>query len=206
MRALAAAVITASVSLLAGGADARQTYCQKAARGEKVVAKQNGVTVYRSGRVYSACSDSKRRALTLYVVDPGVKAKLVRAANGRCLSILFTGKNRLPEILFKDLGQKTSSVTVRTVGYGSPAASVGSLAVSKNCAAAWGQSISDGAGTTTRQVVAEGFGAATSLTSATTLATVAARDDTRHVGVKAAGRRVKVSWTEKGKRKSQTLP
>lgn len=73
-----------AVALFAGTADAkkRATFCQKAVKAEKakVVAKRGGVTVYRTGQVVNACSDAKRKALGLLIMDKGYKVTRVAAA------------------------------------------------------------------------------------------------------------------------------
>jgi hypothetical protein len=210
MRRLAAAVLTLAVVAAAGGdAGARQTYCQKRVQSEhgKVVSKQSGVTVYRSGQIYSVCSDAKRWATSVLVADPGVKPALIRAANKRCVAIVFTRPKQLPDLAVKDLAEKNTLSYHQIIGYGNPSAAVGSLAVSSNCASAWGVSISDGSGSTSYSIQAKGFGTATSLpASVTQVAVVNAAADTRHVGIAAAGKRVTVKWTEAGVAKQATLP
>jgi hypothetical protein len=97
---------------------------------------------------------------------------------------------------------------VTIVGYNNPVGLVGSLSVSRNCVAAWGEAVTDAAGTTTYRVRAKAFGAATDVKSGIVyeIATGAAADDVKHVSVKASGRKVVVSWTQGGARQSTTLP
>lgn len=210
-RLLLAGLSVLAVALLAGNADARKkTYCQKAVsvRHSKVVARKNGVTVYRDGSTINACSDAKRFDAGLYIMDPGYRVARVSAAKSRCLAILFTAKGQLPKILTKDLGGKTAGSSLQTIGFGYPAARVGSLSVSTNCAAAWGESVTDGAGTKAFHVQLKAFGAATDVQSGIVneVATVKAPDDIKHVSVKAVGRKVKVRWTQGGAPQSKTLP
>lgn len=205
-------VAVLAVALFAGTADAKkhQTYCQKAVKAEKakVVAKQGGVTVYRTGRVVNACSDAKRKALGLLIMDPGYKVARVAGANKRCVAILMTGKGKLPEILTKDLAGREIGSSETIVGFNNPAGSVASLSVSSNCVAAWGESVTDGSGATTYRVRAKAFGAASALTFGLVneIATVTAADDIAHVTIKAAGRNVVVRWTQGGTPQTKTLP
>lgn len=201
-----------AVALSAGTADAKKhkTFCQKAVKAEKakVVARKGGVTVYRRGQVVSACSDAKRKAAGLLIMDPGYKVTKVAAANKRCLAFLMTGKGKLPVILVKDLAGKEIGSSETIVGFDNPAGTVGSLSVSSNCAAAWGESVTDASGATTYRVRAKAFGAATVLPFGVVneIATVNAADDIAHVAIKAAGRKVVVGWTQGGAPQSKTLP
>jgi hypothetical protein len=122
--------------------------------------------------------------------------------------MLFTSKSGLPEILFKDLAGKDVGSAIQQVGYGQPAATVGSLAMSTNCAAAWGESVTDGAGTATYRVRVRTLSPANALPHGlvTEVATVAAPDDIAHVKATAAGKQVKVAWTLAGAPQSATLP
>ncbi len=213
MRAIVAVTTLAGLAsvLIATGAQASShpTYCQKKVHaGHATVVKHtHGVTVYHHGQVYGACSDARRKVLDLLIADPGMRATKVAASSSRCVAILFTGHNSLPQILFKDLAGKEAGSSEFIVGYGNSAASVGSLAVSSNCAAAWGEAVANGSGGFTYRVQAKGFGAATSLTTAVTaVATVPAVDDVRHVGIRSAGRGVTVSWTLSGARQTRSLP
>jgi hypothetical protein len=205
------AVLLLAGLLLGGTADAKKkrTFCQKAMRAEKgkLVKKTHGVTVFRVSRTYSVCSDAKRFVAAYWSADPGEKATKIAAANKRCVAILFTSAKGLPEILFKDMGDKSPGAPAQIVGFGNPAATVGSLAVSRNCAAAWGESVTDAAGNTVYAVKVKGFGPGTSLTTAVTnVATVKTADDIAHVGIKAASKGVTVSWTDAGAKQSKTLP
>jgi hypothetical protein len=206
MLALAVALI------VTGSADAKKkrTFCQKAVALEKgkVVAKQNGVTVYRRSRTFSACSDKKRKALALYGYDAGYRITQVEAANKRCLAVKMGGAGKLDQILFKDIAGKEIGSSIQIIGYGNPAAKVGSLSVSKNCVAAWGDAVTDAAGATTYHVRLKAFGAATDVQNGVVheIATVAAPDDIAHVRVKAVGRKVTVTWTQGGVAQSATLP
>jgi len=201
-----------ALALVPGVAEAKKkkTYCQRAVALEhgKVVKKTNGVTVYTRSRSFSACSDSKRKAFGLYVLDPGYKITQVVAAKGRCVAIRYGGKGKLDQILTKDLGGKEIGSSVTVVGYNNPAGIVGSMAVSTNCVVAWGEAVTDAAGTTTYRVRLKAFGAATDVTSGVVneIATVGSFDDIRHVSVKAVGRKVVVSWTQGGVRQSRSLP
>jgi hypothetical protein len=210
MKRLAVAML--AFALLAGTADAKRkrTFCQKAVRAEKgeVVAKENGVTVYTRSRSFSACSDKKRKALGLYILDPGYRITEVEATSRRCVAIKFGGRGKLDQILFKDIAGKEIGSSVTIVGYGNPAGIVGSLAVSANCVAAWGEAVTDAAGTTTYRVRAKAFGAASDVQPGIVheIATVAAPDDIAHVSINAAGRKATVTWTQGGARQSVTLP
>jgi hypothetical protein len=194
--------------LLAGTADAakRKTFCQKAAKAGhyKVFVKRNGVTVYKD---MTLCSDAKRKVES-YALDTGYKITDVVAANKRCVMVLATGKGKLPNILFKDLGGKQIGASVTIVGYGNPAGSVGSMSVSKNCVGAWGESVTDAANATTYRVRVKAFGTASDVPSGIVneIATVAANDDIKHVSVSDAGRKATVRWTLAGAAQSKTLP
>jgi hypothetical protein len=212
MRSLTAAVVlilVAFVGTTATAADAR-TYCQKATarKGTTILVRVDGVTVYREGRAVSACSDAKRKDLGLFIMDPGYKVAKVVSAQHRCVAILFSAKGKLPEILFKDLAGKDIGSAVETPGYGSPAATVGALSMSKNCAVAWGDAVSDGAGGTTYSIRVRTLSTANALPEGltTTVATVAAADDIAHVKATAAGKQVRVTWTLAGAPQSATLP
>lgn len=210
MKRLAVALL--AFALIAGTADARKkrTFCQKAVRAEKgkVVEKENGVTVYTRSRSFSACSDAKRKALGLYILDPGYRITEVEATSKRCVAIKFGGPGKLDQILFKDIGGKEIGSSVTIVGYSHPSGIVGSLSVSKNCVAAWGEAVTDAAGATTFRVRLKAFGAASDVQSGIVheIATVAAPDDIKHVGVKANGRKVTVTWTQGGVRQTRVLP
>src|ERR1700709_1710038 len=99
MKPLALALL--ALALVAGTADAKKkrTFCQKAVSREhgKVVAKKGGVTVYRRGRTFSACSNAKRKVLGLYSYDAGHKITQVAAANKRCLAVKLGGPGKLDE-------------------------------------------------------------------------------------------------------------
>jgi hypothetical protein len=120
----------------------------------------------------------------------------------------MTGKGKLPTILFKDLAGKEIGSSETIVGYNYPAGTVGSLSVSSNCAAAWGESVTDASGATTYRVRAKGFGAASDLQTGAVVdvAAVNAADDIAHVTLKAAGRKVAVRWTQAGAPQTKTLP
>src|SRR6476646_8615088 len=143
MRALAAAVVAVALSAAcAGGASAAgSSYCAKNVRVGRgtVDGHVNGVTVWHRGVVVHACSDRFRRAYALLIADRKVRVSLVRASRQRCVAIVLTSSGRLPQILFKDLAGKQVGSSAQVVGFGSTSASVGSLAVSSNCAAAWGR-------------------------------------------------------------------
>jgi hypothetical protein len=209
MRTFAIALLGAL--LLAGAADARKkrTYCQKAVSAQhgKLVKRTGGVTVYRTGRLVNACSDAKRFNASLYGMAPGYKVTGVFAKKSRCLAVLMTASGKLPEVLYKDLGDKTdTSSTVDTIGFNHAAATVGSMAVTNNCAAAWGESITDGEASTYR-VRVRGFGKATDLSSGVTeIATVTGPADIRKVTAATAGRKVVVKWTQAGAAQSKTVP
>jgi hypothetical protein len=202
-------VLVALVALGGNTADAK-TYCQKATarKGTKIVARTDGVTVSREGRAVSACSDAKRVSLGLYIMDPGYKVAKVVATKHRCVAILFTAKGKLPSILFKDLAGKMIGSALVQVGFNQPAATVGSLSMSTNCAAAWGESVSDGAGGTVYRVRVKSLSSANALPDGVTteVATVAAADDIAHVKAAASGKQVRVSWTLAGAPQSATLP
>jgi hypothetical protein len=211
MKRLAIAMLAFAL-LAAGNADAKKkrTYCQKAVRAEKakVVAKKHGVTVYRRGRVASACSDKKKKALGLYIFDAGYKITQVAAANKRCVAIRFGGQGKLDQILTKDLAGKEIGSSVTIVGYNNPVGLVRSMSVSDNCVLAWGELVTDAAGTSTYRVRAKAFGAASDVTSGIVneIATVAGPDDIAHVSIKASGRAVTVRWTQGGVPQSKLLP
>jgi hypothetical protein len=211
MKRLAIAMLAFSL-LAAGSADAKKkrTYCQKAVRAEKgkVVAKQNGVTVYRRGRSASACSDKKKKALGLYGYDAGYKIAQVAAANKRCVAIRFGGPGKLDEILTKDIAGREIGSSITIVGYGNPVGLVRSMSVSNNCVLAWGELVTDAAGTSTYRVRAKAFGAASDVQSGIVheIATVAGPDDIAHVTVKADGRKVTIGWTQGGAPQSRVLP
>ena len=82
------------------------------------------------------------------------------------------------------------------------------MSVSKNCVAAWGDAVTDAAGTTTFHVRLKAFGAASDMQSGIVheIATVGSADDIAHVGVKAVGRKVTVTRTQGGVGQSRTLP
>jgi hypothetical protein len=216
MRRLALAalpfVLLSPLVLLSTGAEAgKKTYCERVVaqqRGSKVVRKENGVTVYTTGRTINACSDKHKFAAGLSIMDPGYKITEVEATNHRCLAVKSGGKNKLDQILSKDLAGKEVGSTITIVGFGNPKGTVGSMAVSKNCALGWGESVTDAAGTTTRRIRLKGFGAQNSLQRniVNEIATVEKRDDVKHVAVKAKRRKVKISWTESGRKQSRTLP
>ena len=205
-------VMLALALVATGTADAKKkkTFCQKAVAREKakVVGKQNGVTVYRRSRTFSACSDKKRKAIALYGYDAGYKITQVAAANKRCLAVKMSGAGKLDQILFKDIAGKEIGSSIQILGYGNPASKVGSLSVSKNCVAAWGDSVTDASGATTYHVRLKAFGAATDVQSGIVneIATVAGPDDIAHVRVTAVGRKVTVTWTQGGVAQSATLP
>ena len=203
MRALAAATVAVALSAVcaAGANAAGSSYCAKNVRGGRgtVDARVNGVTVWHRGVVVHACSDRFRRTYALLIVDKKVRISLVRASHQRCVAIVLTSTGKLPQILFKDLAGKQVGSTAQVVGFGSASASVGSLSVSSNCAAAWGQTAIDAAGAATSSIVAKGFGAATSLTTAVSqIAIVPAAADTTNVAILTAGRGVTVSWKQGG--------
>lgn len=206
-----AAIAVLAVVLLAGSADAarKKTFCQKWVKADKgkVVSNKNGVTVYTRSRSVSACTDRYRKALGLYGFDPGYRVSQVAAANKRCVAIKFSGKGKLDEILFKDVAGKEIGSSVTIVGYNYPSGLVGSLSVSDNCVAAWGEAVSDGS-TTTYRVRLKAFGAASDVKPGIVheIATVPAQDDIEHVSVKAAGRKVVVRWTQGGVAQTKTLP
>lgn len=210
MKPLALAVL--ALALVAGTADAKKkrTFCQKAVHREKgkVVAKKGGVTVYTRSRSFSACADKKKKDLGLYILDPGYKITRVAAANQRCLAVKIGGAGKLDQLLVKDLAGKEIGSSVTIVGYGNPKGLVGSMSVSKNCVLAWGEAVTNSEGTTTYRVRLKAFGAATDVPSGVVneIATVASQDDISHVGVKAVGRKVTVSWTQGGVRQTRTLP
>jgi hypothetical protein len=210
MKPLALAVL--ALALVAGTADAKKkkTFCQKAVSRDhgKVVSKKGGVTVYRRSSTFSACSNAKRKLQALYSYDPGYKITQVAAANKRCLAVKLGGPGKLDEILFKDIAGKEIGSSVTIVGYGFPKGVVGSLSVSSNCVAAWGEAVTNADGATTYRVRLKAFGAATDVPSGVVneIATVAGPDDIAHVHVKAAGRKVTVSWTQGGVAQSRTLP
>ena len=216
MRTLVAASLTLAVLAVTGvDAGAKQTYCQKtiAALEGKVSWHKHGVTLYRthsgSSRIWGACSDAKRSARTVYVDSSSNKAKpkLIRVAGKRCVAIEFKARKKLPELAMKDLVEKNALFYTFPLGNGNPSAAVGSLAVSSNCAVAWGESDTDGSGLTSHHIRALGFSKATSLSgNVTEVATVNTPADTKHVGIKAAHKRVKVKWTESGVVKRVTLP
>jgi hypothetical protein len=206
-------VLLALALVATGTADAKKkrTFCQKAVAREKgkVVKKTNGVTVYRRSRSFSACSDKKRKVLGLYSYDAGYRITQVVAANKRCLAVKLGGAGKLDEILFKDIAGKEIGSSVQIIGYGNPAGKVGSLSVSKNCVAAWGDAVTDASGVTTYHVRAKAFGAALSDVQTGIvheIATVAAPDDIAHVRVKAVGRTATVTWTQGGAPQTRTLP
>ncbi|HZO37002.1 MAG TPA: hypothetical protein VFB41_09020 [Solirubrobacteraceae bacterium] len=212
MRALAAAIVAVALSAAfatVAGAATSSGYCArnvKLGRGT-VDRRVNGVTVWHRGVVVHACSDRFRRAYALMIVDSKARVSLVRASKQRCVAIALTRTGKLPQILFKDLAGKDVGTSVQVVGFGAASASIGSLAVSANCAAAWGQTVVDAAGTTTSSIVAKGFGAATALTSAVSeIAIVASAADTTNVAMLAAGRGVTVSWKQSGVRQAASLP
>jgi hypothetical protein len=203
-----------ALAFLAGSADAnarkKRTYCQKAVSREhgKIVEKENGVTVYTRSRTFSACSDAKKKVLGLYILDPGYRITEVEATSKRCLAVKFGGRGKLDQILFKDIAGKEIGSSITIVGYNNPAGIVGSLSVSTNCVAAWGEAVTDAAGTTTFRVRLKAFGAASDVQPGIVheIATVAAPDDIKHVSVKSSGRKVTVTWTQGGARQSMTLP
>jgi hypothetical protein len=125
------------------------------------VAKKGGVTVYRRSGTFSRCSNKKRKVLALYTYDPGYKITQVAAANNRCLAVKLGGPGKLDEILIKDLAGKEIGSSVTIVGYGNPKGVVSSMSVSSNCVLAWGEAVTDGAGTSTYRVRLKAFGAAT---------------------------------------------
>lgn len=205
--ALAAAAVLAPLS----SARTTQTYCQKARSANHgiLIKKVNGVTVYRVSRTVYACSDLKRKDLGLYFPDAGYKVSQVKASNSRCVAILFTSnrQNQPPEILFKDVAGREIGSSISQPGYGQPASKIGSLAVSSNCTAAWGQSVTDSAGTTTYSIVAKGFGAATDVIKGLNpVATVTSADDIAHVTIRSSARKAIVGWTQAGARQSKTMP
>jgi hypothetical protein len=210
------ALLLLSIALALGttavpGAQAKApaTFCGKVVHNGRgtIDRRVNGVTVWHRGLVIHACSDRFRRAYVLLIADQGVRVALVRAARQRCVAIVLTKAGTLPEIVLKDLAAKRDDSIGQTVGFGAASASVGSLAVSSNCAAAWGQTIIDASGAATSSVVAKGFGAATSLTAAVSeVAIVAGPDDTKDVAIAAAGRGVTVSWREGGQSRAVSLP
>lgn len=212
MRALAAAVVAVALSAtLAAGAGGASSggYCSKIVRGARgtVDARVNGVTVWHRGVVIHACSDRFRRAYALLIADRKVRVARVRASRQRCVAIALTTPGKLPQILFRDLAGKQSDSAVQVVGFGSASATIGSLAVSSNCAAAWGQTVVDAAGAATSSIVAKGFGAATAMTAAVDqIAIVPSPADTANVDVLAAGRGITVSWKQAGVRQVASLP
>jgi hypothetical protein len=217
MRRLAAAALVLAVLAVAGSdAGAKQTYCQKTVASEhgNVVWKKHGVTLYRvagsgGGRGWYACSDAKRSVRPLFSDFSGsAKPKFIRVAAKRCVAVVFKAPGKLPELYMKDLIEKNLIYYGFVIGGDNPKAAVGSLAVSTNCAAAWGESTTDGSGSTTHRIRAAGFSNATSLSrvDVTEVATVKTAADTKHVGIVAAGKRVKVKWTESGAAKHATLP
>jgi hypothetical protein len=220
MGRLAAAVLTLAV-LAATGSDAgaKQTYCQKtvALAHGTVLWKKNGVTIYRTsvhtiggtGRNYFACSEAKHTWRQVFHDGTATaKPRLIRVAAKRCVAIEFTAPNGPPQIYMKDIFEKNAIFYSVTTGDGDPSAAVGSLAVSSNCAAAWGESVTDGSGNASHRIRAVGFSNATSLRRdrITEVAAVPNVSDTRHVGIAAAGKRVTVKWTEVGAPKQATLP
>ena len=123
-------LLAAGIALsVAPAAQAKRTYCQKWAAADpdkpKVVKKTGGITVYRASRTYSACSDALKKGYALTIADDGQTAKTIVTARKRCLAILFSGGTSPPEILIRDLGAKSRSSAVRTVGYGTTGAAVG---------------------------------------------------------------------------------
>ena len=212
MRAFAVALtVLALGATLSAQAVAKtpRTFCGKivhAARGT-IDRRVNGVTVWHRGLVIHACSDRFRREYALLITGKGVRVALVRASNRRCLALVLSKAGALPQIVFRDLGARQGDSAAQTVGFGAVSASVGSLAVSSNCAAAWGQTVTDAAGGSVSSIIAKGFGAATALSSAASqIAIVAGPDDTKNVDVVAADRGVTVSWKESGARKAASLP
>jgi hypothetical protein len=194
---------------LSSATAATPTYCAKAikkAKGKRD-AKVAGVTVFHAGRTVYACSDKRRKSVALSFMGTGQKVAKVKAAKARCVAIVVAGNSGLPEIIWKDLASKETSTSVTTIGYGQTSAKVESLAVTTNCAAAWGESVTSGA-STAYAVKARGIGSGTSLPagSSTTVATPATADDVRHVTAAASGTRVVVGWTEAGVKQSKTLP
>jgi hypothetical protein len=217
MRGLAAAALTLALLVAAGGeSGAKQTYCQKtiASQHGKVVWNKHGVIIYRvplSGgwRSFNACSDSRRHASPIFTdVHSNAKPALIQVAAKHCVAIVFTAPKQLPELALKDLAENNLRYYGLTIGGGNASAKVGSLATSSNCAAAWGDSVTDGSGSTSYHVRAVGFGKGTSLShdAVTDVATVQAAADTKKVGITSAGKRVKVTWTEAGAAKQATLP
>jgi hypothetical protein len=210
MRRLALLVLP--FALLSTGAEAgkSKTYCEEARslHGGKVIRKENGVTVWVNGQTINACSDKHKFAAGLSIMDRGYKITEVEAVNHRCLAIKYGGKNKLDEILTKDLAGKEVGSTITVVGFGNPKGKVGSMAVSKNCAVGWGESVTDAAGTTTHRIRLKSFGAKNALQQGLVneIATVAKKADTKRVAVKAKRRKVKISWTEGGRKRSRTLP
>jgi hypothetical protein len=203
------AVALAGVVGLTSTAEAK-TYCQKATKGRKVLKRVDGVTVYsEGGSLISACSDAKRKNATLYSMDAGYKLAKVVSAKHRCLAIVVTSKTGLPEILFKDLAGKETGTAVNTIGYGAPSATVNSISMASNCAVAWGEAVSDGAGGTAFTIRARTINETyNSLPhgQAVQVATGTTADDVAHVKATAAGKLVKVNYTLSGTPQSTTVP
>jgi hypothetical protein len=212
MRRFLPSLLLLSLLLVAGStatAASKPSYCSKAIKAGKGkrVAKVGGVTVFRRGQTVSLCSDKRRKSVEVYGMDPGMKIAKLVGTRSRCAAVLMSGKGRLPEILFKDLASKETSSSVVVIGYGQPAATVGSVAMASNCGVAWGESISDGA-TTSYAIKARGLASLTSVPSNQTTFVAAPKSAAGIAGVraKASGKKLVVGWTEAGVKQSKTLP
>jgi hypothetical protein len=118
------------------------------------------------------------------------------------------GQGKLDQILTKDVAGKEIGSSITIVGYGNPVGLVRSMSVSKNCVLAWGELVTDAAGTSTYRVRSKAFGAASDVTEGIVneIATVGGPDDIAHVSIKADGRKVTVRWTQGGVPQTKVLP
>lgn len=201
-------LLAAGIALsVAPAAQAKRTYCQKWAAADpdkpKVVKKTGGITVYRASRTYSACSDALKKGYALTIADDGQTAKTIVTARKRCLAILFSGGTSPPEILIRDLGAKSRSSAVRTVGYGTTGAAVGALKMATNCSLAWSEVV-EGAVTVYGRGIAP-FSAIPEGTS-TVAGTAATIAEARSVTIRAAGKGATIGWLSGGVAQSKTLP
>jgi hypothetical protein len=206
MRSLVVAAVAALSLLVAAGAPGTagaKTYCQKATAGKKVLKRTDGVTVYADRSLISACSDAKRRNVSLTVLDEGYRFAKVVSTGHRCLALLFTSKKGLPQMAFKDLAGSKTGTDSQSIGYGQESATVASMSMSSNCAVAWGESTSDG----TFHIRVRPISRANSLPegAVTDVATVTSAEDIQSVTATAQGKRVKVSWTQAGTPMSAVL-
>lgn len=202
--------LTLVAALLAGPATAsaaKQTYCQKKLsqqRGKPKVDKRvGGVTVYHSGSTYSACSDQLRKDYALTIVDPGQRVAKVVVARKRCVAILFSGGKSEPEILFRDLGAKATTSAVRTVGFGTPGAQVGALAMASNCSVAWSEIIGDSV-----TVYGRGFPPFSAIpdNQSVQVGTAGSAAEAKTVTITAAGKGATISWINAGVKQTKSLP